>query len=63
MATDAALARLRIFTKNVAWLNPMPELRWTGTSAATIAHQVPMFTLTRRGLDAAVEVLRGRVVL
>jgi uncharacterized protein len=50
------------WTPNVAWLNPTPPERWPGTSADAIrqAGGVQMFTLSRRGLDSAVDVLRGR---
>ena len=54
---------LKRFTPNIAWVNPVPEVRWAGTTADAI-HQksmVPMFTLDRPGLDAAINVLRGRV--
>ncbi|KAB8321216.1 hypothetical protein SD81_007025 [Tolypothrix campylonemoides VB511288] len=54
---------LKRFTPNIAWVNPVPEVRWASTTADAI-HQkcmVPMFTLDRPGLDAAINVLRGRV--
>jgi uncharacterized protein with von Willebrand factor type A (vWA) domain len=53
---------MRHFTPNMAWLNPAPKIRWAGTTAEAIIrrHQVPMFAFDRPGLDAAVEVLRGR---
>jgi uncharacterized protein len=44
----------------VCWLNPTPAARWARSTAEQIARHVPMFPLTRRGLYAAVEVLRGR---
>ncbi len=44
----------------VAWLNPMPQDRWPGTTAGEIAKQVPMFEFDRAGLDAAITVLRGQ---
>jgi uncharacterized protein with von Willebrand factor type A (vWA) domain len=61
-ATAEALRRLRAFSQNVAWLNPTPGARWSRSTADEIVRKtaVPMFPLTRRGLDAAVEVLRGR---
>lgn len=50
------------YTPNAAWLNPTPPERWPGTSANAIQQRssIPMFTLTRAGLDAAVAVLRGQ---
>jgi uncharacterized protein with von Willebrand factor type A (vWA) domain len=61
-ATAEALRRLRVFSQNVAWLNPTPPARWSRSTAGEIVREtgVPMFPLTRRGLDTAVEVLRGR---
>jgi uncharacterized protein len=47
----------------VAWLNPVPPGRWAGTTAEAIARHVPMYPFTRRGLDQAVDALRGRPVL
>jgi uncharacterized protein with von Willebrand factor type A (vWA) domain len=44
----------------VAWLNPVPCLRWSGTSAAAIQQIVPMSEMNRQGLGQAVAVLRGR---
>jgi hypothetical protein len=38
----------------------MPVRRWTGSSAAAIARRVPMFEISRRGLQDAISVLRGR---
>ncbi|MGC1308134.1 MAG: hypothetical protein WA885_12975 [Phormidesmis sp.] len=53
------LARLRQKLQYIAWLNPMPRDRWTGT-ASEIAKLVPMFELSRRGLDQSIDVLRGK---
>jgi uncharacterized protein with von Willebrand factor type A (vWA) domain len=48
--------------RRYAWLNPMPNTRWPNTSAGEIARFVPMFEMSRRGLDAAISALRGRYV-
>lgn len=53
---------MRQGVRRLAWLNPLPQARWANTSAAEIARFVPMFELSRRGMDTAIEVLRGRVV-
>ncbi len=45
----------------VAWLNPMPRSRWEGTTAERVAELVPMFEISRRGLQGAIAVLRGKV--
>ncbi len=45
-----------------AWLNPMPTDSWQDTTACEIARFVPMFEMSRQGLDAAISTLRGRYV-
>lgn len=45
-----------------AWLNPMPNDSWQDTTAGEIAHFVPMFEMSREGLNAAINTLRGRYV-
>jgi len=61
-ATRAFLVRLRQSARRYAWLNPMPHSRWAGTTAGEVACLVPMFELSRPGLDAAIRTLRGRYV-
>lgn len=48
-------------TPNMAWLNPVPEERWRGTTAEAIRGEtgVPMFPLDLRGLQSAVNHMRG----
>jgi uncharacterized protein with von Willebrand factor type A (vWA) domain len=58
--TKFFLDRIKQRTRFVSWLNPMPQSRWAGTTAAEIARIMPMFELSRQGLDAAIDVLRGR---
>jgi uncharacterized protein len=60
--TKDFLRLVKRYTKNVAWLNPVPIERWKDTTAAAIRTEapVPMFELNRTGLDAAVNILRGR---
>lgn len=66
--TAAFLARLRGRVARIAWLNPVPRGghgepdRWNSSSAGLIARLTPMFEVNRRGLDAAIDVLRGRSV-
>lgn len=57
--TVSFLERLKKQFRYVAWLNPMPRTRWPGTTASRIMQHVPMFDLSRRGLDEAISVLRG----
>jgi uncharacterized protein with von Willebrand factor type A (vWA) domain len=58
--TQMFLTQLRQRIRYIAWLNPMPQKRWFGTTAGEIADLVPMFEMTRRGLQDAINVLRGR---
>jgi uncharacterized protein len=58
--TQKFLAELKHQVRYVAWLNPMPKDRWTGTSAEAIAQLIPMFEIDRKGLDGAIAALRGR---
>ena len=57
--TEMFLTQLRQRIRYIAWLNPMPQKRWFGTTAGEIADLVPMFEMTRRGLQDAIDVLRG----
>jgi uncharacterized protein with von Willebrand factor type A (vWA) domain len=59
-ATSDFLFQLRLRTQFIAWLNPFPEDRWTGTSAEVISHLVPMFQMDEDGLSNAVDVIRGQ---
>ncbi|MEH2070787.1 MAG: hypothetical protein V7K47_21940 [Nostoc sp.] len=58
--TKKFLAQLKQKVRHIAWLNPMPKKRWLGTTSGEIARLVPMFEVNRRGLQDAVNVLRGR---
>jgi uncharacterized protein with von Willebrand factor type A (vWA) domain len=60
--TETFLNRLKPQVRHVAWLNPMPRSRWLGTTANSVACLVPMVAFSRRGLDDAIDVLRGRGV-
>jgi hypothetical protein len=59
-ATDEMLFHLRRKTEFIAWVNPMSEKRWGGTSASIIARCVPMFEMTRLGFHNAIRALRGQ---
>jgi uncharacterized protein len=58
----AFLTAMRPMSPRIAWLNPVPATRWPTTTAELIRRStnVPMFPLDRAGLDAAMDVLRGR---
>lgn len=58
--TKEFLAQLKQRVRYIAWLNPMPRSRWNKTTAGEIASLVPMFEVSRRGLQDAIGVLRGR---
>ncbi len=62
MRTKEFIQQLGQSVRYYAWLNPMPHERWPGTSASEIAHWVPMFEMSRNGLDGAISALRGRYV-
>lgn len=58
--TQQFLQQLKQRVRYIAWLNPMPKSRWDSTSADEIASLVPMFELSRQGLQGAISVLRGK---
>lgn len=61
-ATRESLGRFELSWRPVAWLNPMPQARWRGTSAAAIARVpgVSMLQFTADGLIQAIDLLRGQ---
>jgi hypothetical protein len=61
--TENFLYQLKQRVRYIAWVNPMATERWFGTTAGEIARLVPMFELSRQGLDSAIAVLRGRQVM
>ncbi len=58
--TKEFLAQLQQQVRHIAWLNPMPRKRWFGTTADKIVRLVPMFEVSRAGVQDAISVLRGR---
>jgi hypothetical protein len=58
--TKKFLDKLKLKVRYIAWLNPMPKESWKGTTAEEIKKIVPMFEFSRRGLQDAIGVLRGR---
>jgi len=56
------IEQLRRSLRYFAWLNPMPEETWRGTTAEEIAKIAPMLSLNRQGLNDAIAILRGRLV-
>jgi len=59
-ATTQFLVQLKRRTHLMAWLNPMPQVRWPGTSAHVIAPLIPMFQMDSDGLINAIDVVRGQ---
>ena len=59
-STKKFITQLKQRVRYIAWLNPMPRKRWIGTTSTDIASVVPMFEVSRRGLQDAIDVLRGR---
>lgn len=60
--TKDFLDKLSQYTYLCAWLNPVPEVRWVGTTARNIAQLLPMFQLDWEGLNDTVNALRGQAV-
>ena len=60
--TNIFIQKLKQYVRRFAWINPLPYSRWPNTTAGEIARFVPMFDMSRRGLDDAVNALRGRYV-
>ena len=60
--TRLFLQQLKEYVRRYAWLNPLPNHRWSGTTAGEIARWVPMFEMSHRGLGAAISALQGRYV-
>ncbi len=56
--TGEFLYMLRLRVARIAWLNPMPRRRWFGATAGEIAQDIPMFEMSRQGLDKAISALR-----
>lgn len=61
LATTRFVGGLRARTALLAWLNPMPAGRWEGTTAAVIAHSLPMFPMNQDGLAHAIDAARGQL--
>jgi hypothetical protein len=56
------IEQLQQSVRYYAGLNPMPNDSWQYTTAGEIAGFVPMFEMSRQGLNAAINTLRGRYV-
>lgn len=58
--TREFISKLQKRVRYIAWLNPVPKERWSGTTALDIARLAPMFEVSRRGMQNAINVLQGR---
>jgi uncharacterized protein with von Willebrand factor type A (vWA) domain len=58
--TLSFIKSLRTKVRAFVWLNPVPQPLWAATNAAQLSRHIPMFPLDRRGLELAVNVLRGQ---
>jgi hypothetical protein len=59
-STSRFLFQFKPYTNLLAWLNPMPQQRWEGSTAEIIANLVPMFQMDNEGLSNAIDVIRGQ---
>jgi uncharacterized protein len=59
-ATTSFLFKLKQYSSLIAWLNPMPEERWIGSSAEIIANLVHMYQMDNNGLSNAIDIVRGQ---
>ena len=58
--TTSFLFKLKRYSSWIAWLNPMPEERWLGSSAEIIANLIPMYEMDNNGLSNAIDIVRGQ---
>ena len=58
--TVAFLKALRVNAACIAWLNPIKRDDWARNTSGQVARYVPMYPLSRDGLNRAVDTLRGR---
>ncbi len=56
--TSEFLDTLRSHVARIAWLNPIPRKRWFGTIVGEIAQDIPMFEMSRQGLNKVINTLR-----
>ncbi|MTJ09557.1 VWA domain-containing protein [Anabaena sp. UHCC 0204] len=61
-ATSRFIFKLQRYTYLIAWLNPMSEERWFGSSAEIIANLIPMYQMDNNGLSNAIDILRGQTL-
>ncbi|NEQ38130.1 MAG: hypothetical protein F6K40_18415 [Okeania sp. SIO3I5] len=57
--TDNFIRQLSKYTYLYGWLNPVPKFQWRMTTAEDIARFIPMYSLSREGLNDLVRILLG----
>ncbi|MFP4124616.1 VWA domain-containing protein [Coleofasciculus sp.] len=62
-STKVWIEQVQQLVRYCAWLNPMPNQWWQNTTAGEIARLLPMFEMSRQGMNAAIGVLRGRYIV
>lgn len=62
IATMEFVEKLKQQFRYIAWLNPVPDDRWSDATAQDIRQLVPMFDISQRGLENAISVLRGHPI-
>jgi uncharacterized protein with von Willebrand factor type A (vWA) domain len=60
LGTVALLKTLHSRVGTVTWLNPVQPKKWLHSTAGQVARYVPMYALTKEGLNQTVDTLRGR---
>lgn len=48
-------------TSSMAWLNPMPKERWSGTSAQILSYLVSMYPMDNEGFSQAINIVQGQL--
>ncbi len=59
--TQRLIQAIQDYTPNIAWLNPMPQTRWSGTTISYLQQlcDISMFPFDRNGIEGAINTLRG----
>ncbi len=60
-AITDVLFDIKQHTTLIAWLNPMPQARWSNTSAQILSYIVPMYQMNQEGFSQAINTIQGQV--
>ncbi len=58
--TRVFIQQIQQFASSYAWINPLPQSRWTNTTASEVARYIPMFEMSVSGLNATIRKLSSR---